>query len=396
LGYARKVRPKWDVFISHASEDKDTFVRQLATALNSFGASVWYDEFSLSIGDSLSRSIDKGLSRARFGLVVISPAFIAKRWPEYELRGLIAREGKRRKVILPIWHGVEHAQVVAFSPPLADKIAIRTSETSPTNIAIQILKEVRPDLYEEHPRAENTVSSEAVEAAVSQLAVGVAQDLDQVVSAIKTATDSLLKVHEPTDPSFRDIMQIKQNANRAAAFVRQLLAFSRKQILRPQVLDLGETLSDLGMLLKRLIGEKVTLQIVHGRDLWPVKVDLSQFEQVIVNLVVNARDAMPDGGSLTITTGNNSAAEIAKLAYKDLPATDFVFVEIADTGIGVPEAIKNKIWEPFFSTKDRAKGRGLGLPVVYGIVKQSEGFIFVESSTGTGAKFKIFLPRHIN
>jgi signal transduction histidine kinase len=393
------------VFVSHASEDKDAFVRPLATALNSFGVSVWYDEFSLRIGDSLSRSIDKGLSRARFGLVVISPAFIAKRWPEYELRGLIAREGKRRKIILPVWHGVEHAQVLAFSPPLADKIAIRTSAASPTNIAIQILRQVRPDLYEKHPRTEfeNIANSEAIEelfqaqklAATGQLAGGIAHDFNNVLSAILMATDFLLNAHKPTDPSFKDIIQIKQNANRAAALVRQLLAFSRKQTLRPQVLDLGETLSDLGMLLKRLIGEKVTLEVVHGRDLWPVKVDLSQFEQVIVNLAVNARDAMPDGGNLTVETRNITAAESAKLSYKDLPAADYVLIEMVDTGVGVPEAIINKIWEPFFSTKGIGKGSGLGLSAVYGIVKQSEGFIFLERPAGGGAKFRIFFPRHL-
>jgi two-component system, cell cycle sensor histidine kinase and response regulator CckA len=175
--------------------------------------------------------------------------------------------------------------------------------------------------------------------------------------------------------------------------VRQLLAFSRKQTLSPQVLDLGEILSDLGMLLKRLIGEKVTLEIMHGSGLWPVKVDLSQFEQVIVNLAVNARDAMPRGGRLTIKTGNITAAESAKLTYKDLPAADYVMVETADTGTGVPEAIASKIWEPFFTTKEVGKGTGLGLAVVYGIVRQSGGFIFLSPPTGNGTKFCLFLPR---
>ena len=133
---------------------------------------------------------------------------------------------------------------------------------------------------------------------VGQLAGGIAHDFNNVLSAIMMATDFLLNAHKPTDPSFQDIMQIKQNANRAASLVRHLLAFSRKQTMRPQVLDLGEVLSDLNMLLRRLIGEKVTLQVVHGRDLWPVRVDISQFEQVIVNLAVNARDAMPGGGRL--------------------------------------------------------------------------------------------------
>ena len=146
---------------------------------------------------------------------------------------------------------------------------------------------------------------------VGQLAGGIAHDFNNVLSAIMMATDFLLNAHKPTDPSFQDIMQIKQNANRAAALVRHLLAFSRKQTLRPQVLDLGESLSDIENLLKRLIGEKVKLEVVHGRDLWPIKVDLSQFEQVIVNLAVNARDAMPDGGKLTVRTANLTSEEAA-------------------------------------------------------------------------------------
>jgi two-component system cell cycle sensor histidine kinase/response regulator CckA len=189
-------------------------------------------------------------------------------------------------------------------------------------------------------------------------------------------------------------MQIKQNATRAATLVRQLLAFSRRQTLRPQVLDLGDALSDLTMLLRRLIGEKVKLELVHGRDLWPVKVDVSQFEQVIVNLAVNARDAMPDGGKLTVRTANVTAAEAERLAQKGMPAADYVMIEVADTGIGIPPDIVDKIFEPFFSTKEVGKGTGLGLSTVYGIVKQTGGFVYVDSKERAGTSFRIFLPRH--
>lgn len=144
----------WDVFISHASEDKDLFVRPLAVALRSLGVSVWYDEFSLHLGDSLSRSIDKGLASSSFGLVVISPHFLKKPWSEYELRGLISREIEEDRVILPIWHGVTRRQVVEFSPPLADKVALKTEGLSAQDVAIQVFREVRPDLYTKHPRAE--------------------------------------------------------------------------------------------------------------------------------------------------------------------------------------------------------------------------------------------------
>jgi two-component system cell cycle sensor histidine kinase/response regulator CckA len=190
-------------------------------------------------------------------------------------------------------------------------------------------------------------------------------------------------------------MQIKQNATRAATLVRQLLAFSRRQTLRPQVLDLGDALSDLTMLLRRLIGEKVKLDLVHGRDLWPVKVDVSQFEQVVVNLAVNARDAMPDGGKLTVRTGNVTVDEAAQLAHKGMPAADYVRIDISDTGTGIPADIVDKIFEPFFSTKEVGKGTGLGLSTVYGIVKQTGGFIYVDSVPDEGTTFRIFLPRHM-
>lgn len=242
---------------------------------------------------------------------------------------------------------------------------------------------------------ENQINQSQKMEMVGQLAGGIAHDFNNVLSAIMMANDFLLNAHKPTDPSFQDIMQIKQNATRAATLVRQLLAFSRRQTLRPQVLDLGDALSDLTMLLRRLIGEKVKLDLAHGRDLWPVKVDVSQFEQVIVNLAVNARDAMPDGGKLSVRTANVSAEEAAQGAYKGMPVADYVKIEISDTGTGIPAEIREKIFEPFFSTKEVGKGTGLGLSTVYGIIKQTGGFIYVDSELGKGTSFQIFLPRHI-
>src|SRR6516165_5929295 len=245
---------------------------------------------------------------------------------------------------------------------------------------------------------ENKVTQQQKMELVGQLAGGIAHDFNNVLSAIIMATDFLLNAHKPTDPSFGDIMQIKQNANRAASLVRHLLAFSRKQTLRPQLLDLGEVLSDLTMLLRRLIGEKVALDVVHGRDLWPVKADISQFEQVIVNLAVNARDAMPVGGRLQVSTSNVTAAECERYhakGTKGMPAADYVLVEVRDTGTGIPEAIVGKIFDPFFSTKEVGKGTGLGLSTVYGIIKQTGGFIYVDSVVHEGTTFRIFLPRYV-
>ncbi len=229
---------------------------------------------------------------------------------------------------------------------------------------------------------------------VSHLAGGIAHDFNNMLNAIILANDFLLNAHKPTDPSFNDIMEIRQSANRAASLVRHLVAFSRKQTLRPQVLDLAEVLNDLSLVLRRLIGEKIALKVVHGRDLWPVKADLLQFELVITNLAVNARDAMPDGGQIELRSMNVSAADCGRYRAKGMPAADYVLVEIADTGSGIPEAIHDKIFVPFFTTKEVGKGTGLGLSTVYGIVKQTGGFVYFDTAESKGTTFRIFLPRH--
>jgi two-component system, cell cycle sensor histidine kinase and response regulator CckA len=240
---------------------------------------------------------------------------------------------------------------------------------------------------------ENQVNQQQKMETIGRLAGNIAHDFNNLLGAIMMATDFLLNAHKPTDPSFQDIMQIKQNANRAASLVRQLLAFSRKQTMRPVVLDLGEALSDLTVLLKRLIGENVTLDVPQVRDLWPVKADVHQFEQVIINLAVNARDAMPLGGRLTLRTRNVGAADSQR--HKGVPFGEYVLVEVEDTGSGIAPEIIDKIFDPFYTTKDIGKGTGLGLSTVYGIVKQTGGFIYVESELGKGTTFRIFLPRHI-
>ena len=230
---------------------------------------------------------------------------------------------------------------------------------------------------------------------IGKLAGNIAHDFNNLLGAIMMASDFLVNAHKPTDPSFQDIIQIRQNANRAAALVRHLLAFSRKQTMRLEVHDLGEALNDLSTLLQRLIGEKVKLDRNLGRDLWPVRVDLGQFEQVIINLAVNARDAMPDGGRLTLRTANLRADESGELQYKGMPIGEYVVVEAEDTGTGIPPEIKDKIWDPFFTTKEIGKGTGLGLSTAYGIIKQTGGFIYVETEVGKGTTFRIFLPRYI-
>jgi two-component system cell cycle sensor histidine kinase/response regulator CckA len=230
--------------------------------------------------------------------------------------------------------------------------------------------------------------------AVGQLAGGVAHDFNNLLTAINGHCDLLLMRHDVADVEHGDLMQIQQNANRAAALVRQLLAFSRKQTLRPTVISLQDTLSELMHLLNRLLTDKVTLKIEHGSDLAPVRVDERQLEQVIMNLVVNARDAMPRGGEVRITTRNlHLETDMHRDRAVILPG-DYVVIEVADSGHGIPEGKLNKIFEPFYTTKPVGEGTGLGLSTAYGIIKQTGGFIFAESPPGQGAIFTILLPAY--
>jgi signal transduction histidine kinase/CheY-like chemotaxis protein len=230
--------------------------------------------------------------------------------------------------------------------------------------------------------------------AVGQLAGGIAHDFNNLLTAMIGFCDLLLLRHRPGDQSFADVMQIRQNANRAASLVRQLLAYSRQQTLQPRVISLSEVLAELAHLLRRLIGGAITLKLEHGRDLYPVLVDQGQVEQVVINLVVNARDAMTEGGTLTIRTANATLAEPMAAAGEMMPAGDYVRIDIADTGTGIAPEIVDRVFEPFFSTKPVGAGTGLGLSTVYGIVKQSGGHIVIESVIGQGTTFEIFLPRY--
>ena len=231
--------------------------------------------------------------------------------------------------------------------------------------------------------------------AVGKLAGGIAHDFNNVLTAILGFSDLLLQTHRPFDPAHKDIMNIKKEANRAAGLVRQLLAFSRRQTLTPEVLELGEVMTDLSVLVSRLIGEKIDLKLVTGRDLWLIKADRTQFGQVIMNLAVNAKDAMPNGGRLTVKTRNVTERESLKLRSLAVQPGEYVLIEVEDTGTGMTPEVMAKIFEPFFSTKDVGKGTGLGLSTVYGIVKQTGGYIFPESTLGKGTTFRVYLPRHL-
>jgi two-component system cell cycle sensor histidine kinase/response regulator CckA len=250
----------------------------------------------------------------------------------------------------------------------------------------------------EEDRLKRQVAQATKMQAVGQLAGGVAHDFNNILTAIIGHCDLMLMRHTPGDSDYDDIQQIRSNSNRAAGLTRQLLAFSRQQTLRPQVLQLPDVISEVSNLLKRLLGETVQLQVKHGRNLGAVRADPGQLEQVIVNLAVNARDAMQakaDGERvLTIQTYAVVADDVRRMGSEILPIADYTALRVTDTGTGIAPNMLPKIFEPFFTTKEVGKGTGLGLSTVYGIVKQSGGFIFAESVPGEGTSFVIYLPVH--
>ncbi len=243
--------------------------------------------------------------------------------------------------------------------------------------------------------------------AVGQLAGGVAHDFNNVLTAIIGTCDLMLLRHTPGDSDYDDIQQIQANSNRAAALTRQLLAFSRQQTLRPEVLQLPDVVSEVTPLIKRLLGEKISFYVQHDRNLGAVRADPQQLEQVIMNLAVNARDAIntngkrPGGspGRISLLTRTLQAKEVRQLGSEVLPADDYTVLIVQDTGGGIPAHVLPKLFEPFFTTKEQGKGTGLGLSTAYGIVKQSGGFIFADNVTDsagnpTGARFTIYFPVH--
>ena len=260
----------------------------------------------------------------------------------------------------------------------------------------------------EEARLKRQVAQATKMQAVGQLAGGVAHDFNNVLTAIIGYCDLMLLRHTPGDSDYDDIQQIRANSNRAASLTRQLLAFSRQQTLRPEVLQLPDVVAEVSQLLKRLMGEKIHFKVHHDRELGPVRADPQQLEQVIINLAVNARDAMEaraqraggDGtGTLTMVTRRIAAADVRRMKSNVIPIGDYTALIVEDTGGGIPPEHLAKIFEPFFTTKEKGKGTGLGLSTVYGIVKQSGGFIFVENVPGPtggtlGARFIIYLPVH--
>jgi two-component system cell cycle sensor histidine kinase/response regulator CckA len=334
----------------------------------------------------LFQSMLSGTSKDRSIRAIVSRA----NWPELEAAIGQAAQGKGD--IAPV------DAMLAGDTTLAGKderfgrfyvIAVAKQERDQEAAIVYVLETTEQRVLEARLIQQQKMDS------IGQLVGGIAHDFNNMLNVIIAANDMLLGTLKPTDPSFHFVMEIRQSANKSATLVRHLMAFSRRQTLRPEVLDLGEVLTDLNVVLKRLLSEKIGLKVEHGRDLWPVKADRMQFEQVITNLAVNARDAMPNGGQLKLRSANVTAQECARYHTKGMPAADYVMVEVADTGTGIPEGIQRQIFEPFFTTKEVGKGTGLGLSTVYGIIKQTGGFIYFDTGENKGTTFRIFLPRHI-
>ena len=230
--------------------------------------------------------------------------------------------------------------------------------------------------------------------AIGQLAAGVAHDFNNLLTTIRLNTDELLGRHPVGDPSYRELHDINTTVNRAAALVKKLLAFSRKQTLRMELLNITDTLSDLSVPLRRSLGERVKLNVVHGRGLPLVRADKSQLDTVLLNFCVNARDAMEDqgGGEINISTQAVPRTVLEEAGVQNIKGQEFICLSFADTGTGMTEEVKSKIFEPFFTTKDQGKGTGLGLATVYGIIEQFGGYLTVDSVLGEGTTFKIYLP----
>jgi len=302
---------------------------------------------------------------------------LAEAGDRMQLRDLVSRSARGESVGRPLeLRFGEHRMAEMFASPMPDGALLYLMDVS------------------EQKQLEIKFAQSQKMQAVGQLAGGVAHDFNNLLTVIIGNCEFLLMRHPAGDPSFKEINEVHQNALRAATLVGQLLAFSRKQTMQPKVLALGDMLSELTQMLRRLLREGISLKLDNGADLWAVHADETQLSNAIINLVVNARDAMPSGGVVTILTGNETITRAVSLGTAIMPPGEYVKIEVSDTGTGIAEEHIGKIFDPFFTTKPVGQGTGLGLATVYGIVKQSGGFITMKTEIGEGTSFTIYLPRH--
>lgn len=394
-----------------------TGVRYLQLTVGPFAGGVTYLMEDVSGRRAESESamervslLSRALDRAPFGILVIDED-AAVREANSAFRRLLGGERATGKPFAEVIAEADRTAVAAMiervgkTGEAAGPIDVRLAGDAERTVALYASQAALPKESgrglvvhvvdaTERKRLEAQFAQSQKMQAVGQLAGGIAHDFNNMLTAIIGFCDLMLQRHPVGEPSFADAMQIKQNANRAAGLVRQLLAFSRQQTLAPRVIDMTDVLAELSNLLRRLLGERVELTVVHGRDLWPVKADPGQIEQVVINLAVNARDAMGDGGRLTIQTGNFSADRAYTIGDETMSPGDYIAITVSDTGMGMTKETIARVFEPFFTTKEVGTGTGLGLAMVYGSIRQLGGFVHAHSDgPGKGASFTLYLPR---
>lgn len=295
------------------------------------------------------------------------------------------------------FENAENGSEAAIELPLAGAEAARKGEERFARVFFASERGGRRTAYvieitNERSYRRQFLQSQKMEA-IGKLAAEIAHNMNNILLAINLNTDLLLERHPVGDPAFPFLNEISASVSNGAGLARSLLAFSRQQTIQPEVTDLAEAISDYFITVRSLVGSSVRANVQHGRDLPLVKVDRGQLMQAVINLANNARDAMaPEGGELTISTRTASAEEVRELGMPDVAEVDFAVIEVADTGRGMDEATRARIFEPFFTTKDPGKGTGLGLSTVFGIVKQSGGYVHVVSQVGAGTTFQLYLP----
>lgn len=298
-----------------------------------------------------------------------------------------------KRSVSEMWGIAERtAEIESLNQGLEDRVAERTHQLAAANQNLQAEVNERKSAQADLERSEEQLRQSQKMEAIGQLAGGVAHDFNNILTAISGHSELCLKRLKPKNPLYRHIEEIRKSGERAASLTRQLLAFSRKQILQPEIIDLNQIVVDMSKMLQRLIGEDIDLLMGLDADLGKVKADPNQIEQVLLNLSINARDAMPRGGRLTIETSNVHLSEEFSRDHVSVSAGQYVMLAVSDNGCGMDAETQAHIFEPFFTTKEVGKGTGLGLATVYGIVKQSEGTIWLYSEVGRGTTFKIYLP----
>ncbi len=309
------------------------------------------------------------------------------------IRDLMHRSGTFSLLLLPLM--VDGEVVGSLGVNAVEPRAFSTEEV---NLAWRVAEQVssvvaRARLWEERRQFEEQFHQAQKMEAVGRLAGGVAHDFNNLLTVIHLSARLLERTLFPEDPIWPHVQRIQDAGERASSLTRQLLAFSRREIVELQVLSLNQVLGELHMMLKRLISEDIELSTRLDEDLWPVEIDPTQIEQVVVNLAVNAGDAMPDGGKLAIETANAVLDEAYAAHHLEVEPGEYVLLAVSDTGVGMNDEVKTRLFEPFFTTKERGKGTGLGLATVFGIVKQNRGHIRVHSQVGEGTTFEVYLPR---